>query len=107
MTAVQLLDCIKISGKSFSELASVMNKFPQVLVNVKANNEQKEIYSNSLEIEDYIHKKEQLLGENGRILVRCSGTEPIIRVMIEGKNKNLIKEISNQIAEKIVEVVCA
>lgn len=107
LTAVQLLDCIKNSGKSFSELASVMNKFPQVLVNVKANNEQKEIYSNSLEIEDYIHKKEQLLGENGRILVRCSGTEPIIRVMIEGKNKNLIKEISNQIAEKIVEVVCA
>lgn len=107
LTAIQLLDCIKSSGKSFSELASVMNKFPQVLVNVKANSEQKEIYLNSLEIEDYINQKEKLLGENGRILVRCSGTEPIIRVMIEGKNKNLIKEISNEIAEKIVEVVCA
>lgn len=107
LTAVQLLDCIKNSGKSFSELASVMNKFPQVLVNVKANNEQKEIYLNSSEIEDYIQKKEKLLGEDGRILVRCSGTEPIIRVMIEGKNKNLIKEMSNEIAEKIVEVVCA
>lgn len=107
LTAVQLLDCIKNSGKSFSELAGVMSKFPQILVNVKANNEQKEIYLNSAEIEDYIHQKEQLLGENGRILVRCSGTEPIIRVMIEGKNKNLIKEISNEIAEKIVEVVCA
>lgn len=107
LTAIQLLDCMKNSGKSFSELASVMNKFPQVLVNVKASNEQKEIYLNSLEIEDYIHQKEKLLGENGRILVRCSGTEPIIRVMIEGKNKNLIKEISNEIAEKIVEVVCA
>lgn len=107
LTAIQLLDCIKSSGKSFSELASVMNKFPQVLVNVKANSEQKEIYLNSLEIEDYINQKEKLLGENGRILVRCSGTEPIIRVMIEGKNKKLIKEISNEIAEKIVEVVCA
>ncbi len=107
LTAVQLLNCIKNSGKSFSELASVMNKFPQVLVNVKANSEQKEIYLNSSEIEEYIQKKKQLLGEDGRILVRCSGTEPIIRVMIEGKNKNLIKEMSNEIAEKIVEVVCA
>ena len=84
-----------------------MNKFPQVLVNVKANNEQKEIYLNSSEIEEYIQKKKNLLGEDGRILVRCSGTEPIIRVMIEGKNKNLIKEMSEEIAEKIVEVVCA
>lgn len=107
LTAVQLLDCIKNSGKSFSELASVMNKFPQVLVNVKANNEQKEIYLNSSEIEEYIQKKEKFLGEDGRILVRCSGTEPIIRVMIEGKNKNLIKEMSNEIAKKILEVVCA
>ncbi len=107
LTAVQLLNCIKNSGKSFSELASVMSKFPQVLVNVKANSEQKEIYLNSSEIEEYIQKKKQLLGEDGRILVRCSGTEPIIRVMIEGKNKNLIKEMSNEIAEKIVEVVCA
>ena len=107
LTAVQLLNCLKNSKQPFSKLASVMSKFPQVLVNVRANSEQKKIYLNNLEIENYIQKKEKLLGENGRILVRCSGTEPIIRVMIEGQNEELIQEMSSEIANKIAEVVGA
>ena len=107
LTAVQLLNCLKNSNQPFSKLASVMSKFPQVLVNVRANNEQKKLYLNNLEIGNYIQKKEKLLGENGRILVRCSGTEPIIRIMIEGQNEDLIQEMSSEIADKIAEVVGA
>ena len=82
-----------------------MKKFPQVLINVKATNEQKEKYFNSKEIERYIQNKEKNLGEESRIVVRCSGTEPMIRIMIEGPDRELIEKASKEVASRILEVV--
>ena len=105
LTAVQLIKFIKDSNKSFSSLKNLMKKFPQVLVNVAANIQQKEKYFNSTEIGDYIQEKEKMLGDDSRIVVRCSGTEPIIRVMIEGPNKDLIEKTSKEVANRISEMV--
>ncbi len=105
LTAVQLIKFIKTSKKSFSKLKNLMRKFPQVLVNVSANIQQKEKYFNNSEIVDYIQKKEKMLGDDSRIIVRCSGTEPIIRVMIEGPNKDLIEKTSKEVASRISEMV--
>ncbi len=105
LTAVQLIKCIKDSKKTFSQLASLMEKFPQILVNIKADAIQKETYSKSEKIKNYIKNQENILGNDGRILVRCSGTEPIIRVMLEGKDMDLIKKISNDIVNKITKVL--
>lgn len=105
LTAVQLIKYLKNSGKSFAELAGVMKKFPQVMVSVKANSEQKQKYFNSQDIESYIQKKEQILGNESRILVRCSGTEPIIRIMIEGPDRDLIEKTSKEVANRISKLV--
>jgi phosphoglucosamine mutase len=88
-----------------SELAGVMEKFPQVMINVKIPSHQKENWKNDGEITGLIDVKEQELGEAGRILVRESGTEPLIRVMIEGRDFNQINAMAMEISEKIRERV--
>ncbi|MBJ8194084.1 phosphoglucosamine mutase, partial [Bacillus cereus] len=74
------------SGKSLSELKSMMRKFPQVLVNVRVADKSK--YPGNKAIEAAIEKVENELGDNGRVLVRPSGTESLIRVMAEGPDKD-------------------
>ena len=78
--------------KSASELASVMESLPQTLINVKVTNEVKAILNTDSDILAVIKEQENILKDSGRVLVRASGTEPLVRVMIEGKN---IKEITN------------
>ncbi|MCL2052907.1 MAG: phosphoglucosamine mutase [Oscillospiraceae bacterium] len=103
LTAVQLLSALKKSGKSFSELASLMNTYPQVMINVPIEQKWKEAWKNDSEIEACIEENQKKLGSNGRILVRESGTEPLIRVMIEGKKFELINKMALEIAGKIKE----
>lgn len=103
LTAIQLLSVIKRSGKKLSELAAVMERYPQVIVNVKIAPKWKEMWKNIPEIEELIEQKENSLRGNGRILVRESGTEPLIRVMIEGKEFSVINEMAIEIADKIKE----
>lgn len=105
LTAVQLINCVKHSKKTFDEMARLVQKLPQVLVGVKANSQQKELYFKNKEIEKYIAEQQKILGQNSRILVRCSGTEPLIRVMIEGPNRALIKKASQDLARKIERAV--
>ena len=105
LTALQLIKYIKKTNKKFKNLSQIMKKFPQVLVNVKANKNQKEKYFNDKEIESYLQDKEKKLGEESRIVVRCSGTEPIIRIMIEGPDKDLIEKASKEVASRILKVV--
>ncbi len=105
LTAIQLINCVEEAGKKFSNISNLVEKLPQVLVGVKANKHQKELYFKNEELSNYIEQKQKLLGKNSRILVRCSGTEPLIRIMIEGPNIALIKQTSQDLAEKIAKVV--
>lgn len=91
LTAVQTLAIMKESGKSLSELASIMKKYPQVLLNVRVTT--KAGWETNPLILAAISEAEQELGENGRILVRASGTEPLIRVMAEGPNQEDLERI--------------
>ena len=105
LTAVQLLSILKNSGKKFSVLAGLMKKYPQVMVNVRVNNLGKLKFYADEKIQAAIkeaNKAFTTLGANGepsgRILVRVSGTEPLIRVMLEGKDLNRITVLANEVA---------
>lgn len=99
LTALQLVNTVKQSGKRLSELKQMMLKFPQVLVNVRVADKSK--LKNNQAIEQIIRKVEQELGDNGRVLVRPSGTESLIRVMAEGPEKEQVEAY----VEEIVSVI--
>jgi len=101
LTGVQFASVLARTGKTASELASIMQVFPQTMVNVKASPELKALLKTDKDILDAIESVSKKLGDEGRILVRASGTEPLIRVMLEGKN---IKEIA-ALAEEVAEVI--
>ena len=103
LTAVQLLQLLKESGKSLKEAASIMQIYPQVLLNVRADKEMKKQLNVDEGVQKELKKWEDILGEQGRILLRPSGTEPLIRVMVEGKDEALIKEAAEAIAQTITE----
>jgi len=99
LTALHLMQAIKSSGKPLSDLSKIMVRFPQELINVK--NVAKERLSTSVKLQGEIAKQQQLLGSTGRILVRASGTESMVRVMVEARSGDLAK----QIAEDLVALV--
>ena len=99
ITTLQILSIMKRRNKPLSELAQVMEKFPQVLVNVKVK--KKKAPLEVLEIKKEIERAEKKLGSGGRILVRPSGTEPLIRVMVEGREREEIETIARDISKVI------
>lgn len=99
LTAVQTLSIMKEKGKSLSELADLMTKYPQLLVNVRVLT--KAGWETNIAIQDAIREAEEELGSNGRILVRPSGTEPLIRVMAEGPDQEQLDELCNRIGDVI------
>ena len=101
ITALQLLSVVKRTNKKVSELASVMEVLPQVLINAKVKTENKNAYTENKEIMSEINKIESEFSGNGRVLIRPSGTEPLVRVMIEGKDINIITERAKNLAELI------
>lgn len=101
LTAVQLLSILKKSGTALSKLASVMKRFPQVLINVKVASEKKDKYFTDKTIKAEVDKIKEQLKNRGRILVRPSGTEPLIRVMLEGEDYMEISELANAAADLI------
>lgn len=103
ITAIQLLYIMKKTGKSLSQLANVMKVMPQVLINAKVKNEHKHDYIEDLEIRQEIKKLEERFGTNGRVLIRASGTEPLVRVMIEGTDRDEIEEHAKKLAKFIEE----
>ena len=102
VTALQIAAILKESGKTFSELAGVMKELPQVLVNAKVPNEKKNIYLEDAEIIEAIKAVEAKLNGVGRVLIRPSGTEPLVRVMLEGENQEEINEMANSLVELIL-----
>lgn len=103
MTAVRLTCALRDSGKKMSDLASVVEILPQVLVNARIKNENKNTYMENKEIAEAIRKIEEKFAGNGRVLIRPSGTEPLVRVMLEGKDKSEIKEEATALAKMIEE----
>lgn len=103
LSGLQFAAAMARTGKKASTLASVMTSYPQVLVNVTVTNDKKELIKTDDDIKNAIKAAENQLGDNGRILVRASGTEPLIRVMIEGENIVEIDKIANRVADIIKE----
>lgn len=103
LSGVQLVETVVKSGKKLSELASIMNVYPQVLINVKVSAEGKKKYNNDEYIIAATQKAEMELMGDGRVLVRVSGTEPLVRVMLEGKDVDHIQRLGEEIAQVVKE----
>ena len=99
MTAVQFLAAVKRSGKEVDEAIDVMKKYPQTLINVRVSD--KHAASQSKEVAQAVIAAEEALGENGRVLLRPSGTEPVIRVMVEAATQ----EDADRHAKAIADIV--
>ena len=101
LSGLHLLQVMKETGRKLSELAEVMEILPQALVNAKVPNHKKEKFMEYTEIAEAIKALEDKFNGEGRVLIRPSGTEPLVRVMIEGKNQSEIEEEAQKLAELI------
>lgn len=106
LTAVQTLELLSKCKRPLSQLVKDIPDFPQLLVNVKITENKKGLWDKTQKITDIIAQAEQAMGENGRILVRESGTEPLVRVMIEGKDEKEVRHWTNLIADTVRECLC-
>ncbi len=103
LTAVQLLTHLKRSGVKLSELASVMTRYPQYMVNIRTTDEGKLAFYTDSDVRAILKKAEEELADTGRLVVRPSGTEPLIRVMTEGEDGELAERVANETAAAISE----
>ncbi|GIN13241.1 phosphoglucosamine mutase [Shouchella clausii] len=101
LTGVQLLNIMQQTGKPLSELAAGMKTFPQCLINVRVTD--KDAVKNNALVQQEIKRVEEAMAGEGRILVRPSGTEPLVRVMVEAKTDELCKQYANQIVDVVKE----
>ena len=101
LSALHLLQVLVDTGKPLSELSQIMTVLPQALVNAKVPNHKKDHYMDYPEIANAIAKLEEMFAGEGRVLIRPSGTEPKVRVMIEGKDQALIDAEAKKLADLI------
>ncbi len=100
-SSLKLVEVIRDSGKTLDELVGMIPEWPQVLINVRVDNVKKNLWNKNEQVVSFINKKEEEMGDEGRVLVRTSGTEPIVRVMVEGKDADAVKSIAEEIAEVV------
>ena len=105
LSALHLLEVIVESKKPLSELAQIMEVLPQALVNAKVPNHKKESFMDYAEIASAIDELSEKFAGEGRVLIRPSGTEPLVRVMIEGKDQKQIEEDARKLADLIQNVM--
>jgi phosphoglucosamine mutase len=99
VSALQVLGVMKQTGRSLAELASGMRKFPQVLLNVKVA---KRFDPSAVpSVQEAVQKIEKRMGGDGRVVLRASGTEPVIRVMVEGKGETVTRAAATELAEVV------
>lgn len=103
LSALHLLQVLKAKDKPMSELASIMTVLPQALVNAKVPNENKYVYMDNDDIREAIEELEAKFDGQGRVLIRPSGTEPLVRVMIEGKDQDVLQAEAEKLAKLIEE----
>ena len=101
LTSLMLIKTMLEENKKASELGSLVKKYPQTLVNAKVDSNKKYDYEKDKEIKSAIEKLEKEFAGNGRVLIRPSGTEPLVRVMIEGEDQDYISKKANEIAKLI------
>lgn len=106
LTAVQLIALLNETKMSLSELTAGIEDYPQLLVNVKITEQSKGKWDKNDIILGVIAEAEKAMGADGRILVRESGTEPLVRVMLEGKSKDDVDYWTNKIADAVKEQLC-
>ena len=101
LTSLMLIQTILESGKKASELSNMMQKYPQVLINAKVSSDKKYDYESNPEIKAAMDALEKEFSGNGRVLIRPSGTEPLVRVMIEGQDKAVIEAEARKLCDLI------
>lgn len=101
LTSLMLVSCILEQQSKLSKLAEIIKIYPQVLINAKVTNEKKYDFDKDEVIKKEIEKLEKEFSGNGRVLIRASGTEPLVRVMIEGENQEYITEKAKDLANLI------
>ncbi len=100
-TGIHLVNAIKNLDKDPSELNSYVTNYPQVLINAKVENSKKYKYMDNLKVKEEMDKIEEEFGKTGRVVIRPSGTEPLVRVMIEGKDQEEITKVARELADII------
>jgi phosphoglucosamine mutase len=103
IAALQVMAEMQSSGKNLYELKSGMQKYPQVLINVKTSKKVDPAKDDA--IQKAVKSIEKKLGDNGRVLLRASGTEPLIRVMVEGESEDLVKDYANNLAGDVKKAI--
>lgn len=103
LTAVQLLDAMKKDGRTLSQIASLMRVYPQVLLNVRGDREKLKVLKGDPSLQKRQQELEEQMQGNGRILVRPSGTEPVVRIMVEGPEEKMIMDIAKAMEQTIIE----
>lgn len=101
ITGLQILAIMRRTGRKLSELAAGMSKYPQTMLNVKT--EKRLDPGSSPAIKDAVRAVEQELAENGRVVLRASGTEPVIRVMVEGEDETQVQHLAKKLATVVAE----
>ena len=103
VSALQVVDVIVQSGLSLEELASGMTVYPQTMINVRLENSKRtaNVICTDIRVLDAVKAVEDKMGDNGRVLLRPSGTEPLIRVMVEGKDAEQVQRLAEAIAEVV------
>lgn len=103
LSGAMILSIMRRTGKKLSELATVMKRLPQVLINVKVTPEGKQNFATDEAVQKEIERVGKVLGNRGRILIRVSGTEPLIRVMLEGESHEEIQTLAEEAAQVVRE----
>ncbi len=105
VAALQVLAAMRSTGKSLHELKQGMSKYPQVLVNVRLSRQMDVLTLPA--VQAAVREVEETLAENGRVLLRLSGTEPLVRVMVEGREREQVESLAKRIADTVQEAVAA
>ena len=105
VSALQVMAEILTSGKSLAELKNDMEKYPQVLINIRVN---RKVNLDELDgVQKAVKAVEKQLGDSGRVLLRASGTEPLVRVMVEGIDEEVVRNCANSLAEDVKKAIAA
>ncbi len=101
LTSLKLVEALRDEKKYLDEMVGDIKDWPQQLINVRVDNKKKNLWNQNKNITEFIAKKEEEMKSSGRVLVRTSGTEPLVRVMVEGNDEAMVDRVAHEIAEVV------